>query len=221
MVDFPTDRSVMVITNYRTGSTALCDYIAKKTGLLNCDEVFHHSDAECYYDRVKHKDIVFKVMPDHRFQEQWKTLASQCYIVGLHRQNIAEQIASLCIAKQGHAWHYVKENASQPNVLNNPDHSPFPVLTNDHTPEIKINKLDIEDECRYVLEMYIKYKMYRRFFNVELVYENIKDELSISDYCVYPKPNNYQELIDVIEHLLINVDGIAQLYKEYSSVPTR
>jgi hypothetical protein len=221
MVDFPTDRSVMVITNYRTGSTALCDYIAKKTGLLNCDEVFHHADAECYYDRVKDKDIVFKVMPDHRFQEQWKTLASRCYIVGLRRQNIAEQIASLCITKQGQTWHYVKENVHQPNVLNNPNYSPFPVLMSNHMPSIKINKLDIEDECRYILEMYIKYKMYRRFFNVELMYEDIKNDLTISDYSVYPKPDNYQELINIINHLLVDVDRIAELYKEYSSVSTR
>jgi hypothetical protein len=221
MVNFPTDRSVMVITNYRTGSTALCDYISKQTGLLNCDEVFHHADAECYYDRVKDKKIVFKVMPDHRFQEQWKTLASECYIVGLHRQNIAEQIASLCIAKQGKTWHYVKENVSQPNILNNPDHSPFPILTTDRISAIKIDRLAVEDECRYILEMYIKYRMYRRFFNTELVYEDIKGELAISDYSVYPKPNNYQELIDIVKHLLINVDGIAELYKEYAGVSTR
>ena len=221
MVTFPADRSIMVITNYRTGSTALCDYIAKKTGLLNCDEVFHHSDAECYYDRVKDQAIVFKVMPDHRFQEQWKTLASQCYIVGLQRQNIAEQIASLYITKQGRTWHYVKENVFQPNVLGNPDHSPFPVLMSNHMPAIKIDRLAVEDECRYILEMYIKYNMYRRFFNTELTYENIKDELAISDYSVYPKPNNYQELIAVIKNLLIDVDNIAELYKEYTSVPTR
>ena len=35
------DKTILVFANYRTGSTALCDWLSKKTGLVNYDEAFH------------------------------------------------------------------------------------------------------------------------------------------------------------------------------------
>lgn len=202
MVTFNKLRSIMVVATYRSGSTALCDYIAKQTGLLNCDEVFHPADAVCLYERVKDQRMVFKIMPDHKFEKYWTELVDTCYVVGLSRKNIVEQIASLCLASQRRTWHYVKENTLQPNILNNPTHTPFPVLSADVNYTADLDIENIENQCRYILDMYNKFNTLREHFDTDLVYEDIQTDLAASDYVPYPKPDNYQELISVITHAL-------------------
>jgi len=222
-IDLSRKKSIMVITNYRTGSTAFCEYLALKFNLVNCDEVFSPSDSQCLYDNVQNKNIILKVMPDHNFEKYFQDLLEKCVVIGLIRQNIFEQIASMAIASFNDLYHVVKPNSIQQNVFDSTNFLKFPeVFTDDYVYPISTDKL--ENHIRYILDLWIEYySKFHQHTNFLFYYEDIKTELSSVKYEVYPKPTNYKSLIENIYTIVHSNQHpiIKEKYKEFLDLSTR
>lgn len=58
---------ILVLTNYRTGSTNFCQYLAKEHNYLNCDEIFHPLRNDQQQENIQlikdNPRTVVKVMP--------------------------------------------------------------------------------------------------------------------------------------------------------------
>lgn len=185
MLEFPTNKTILVLASYRTGSTALCNLISKRTGLLNCDELFHFIANPKLYEQYQNQNIVVKIMPDQVPTLYWKELIKKSFVIGISRLPIQEQIASYYLAHRTQHWHFKK--------LNN----------NKHDYTIDIERFDLEDQIRYILKMNAIYQQqFVPHVNMEIKYETIKSELDESDYVTYIKPVNYKELLIAINDLL-------------------
>lgn len=178
-------RSVLVIANYRTGSTALCDLLSKHTGYQNLDEHFNPSTTSNTFDKYLDKKIIVKVMPDHHpTGDTWQHLLDNFFIIGVARRDLTAQIASFYICDKTQIWHE-KKNAKI------------------HIPTvIDINDNDIENQCRYILDQHSQYEQLKQHFDVELMYEDIQHELVTTDYNQYPKPSNYDQIKTCIRQFL-------------------
>jgi LPS sulfotransferase NodH len=187
MLDFPTDKTILVLASYRTGSTALCNLISKQTGLLNCEELFHHGvNPEYEKYRNRNQNIVVKIMPNQVPSLYWEELIKKSFVIGISRLSIREQIASFYLGHRTKHWHDFKKS-------NNRKH--------DYT--IDIDRFDLEDQIRYILKITDMYqKQFVPLLNMEFKYEEIKLELAESDYVTYVKPINYEELLTSIDNLL-------------------
>jgi LPS sulfotransferase NodH len=185
MLDFPTNKTILVLASYRTGSTALCNLISKQTGLLNCDELFHFG-VNSKYEEYRNQNIVVKIMPNQVPPLYWEELIKKSFVIGISRLSIREQIASFYLGHRTKHWHYFKKS-------NNHEH--------DYT--IEIDRYDLEDQIRYILKINDTYqKQFVPLVNMEFTYEEIKSELAESDYVTYVKPVNYKELLTSIDNLL-------------------
>lgn len=180
--DIPKNQSIVVFANYRTGSTALCNWLSKTTGFANHDEAFHPNFlARKNID--PNKKFIVKIMPDHVVPAEFENLIKNSFVIGLQRKNLAEQIASFYICDQTHRWH---QNKYQ-KVLDY---------------EVPIDDLQIEDQVRYILKMQLRYDKLPYDKNTEIFYEDITELLQQSSYAVYHKPKNYQDLIGRVEVLI-------------------
>ena len=185
MLEFPTNKTILVLASYRTGSTALCNLISKKTGLLNCDELFHPEYDPKLYEQYQNQNIVVKIMPDQVPTLYWKELIKKSFVIGISRLPIQEQIASFYLAHRTKHWHFKKSN------------------NNEHDYTIDIERFDLEDQIRYILKMNDIYQQqFVPHVTMEIKYETIKSELDESDYVTYIKPVNYKELLTTIDTLL-------------------
>jgi LPS sulfotransferase NodH len=185
----PSDKTILILTSYRTGSTALCDLVSTQHNLINCGELFHFVEDPSSYTTFKHKNIVLKIMPDQIPPgDYWNDLIDKSYVIGLYRNNIAKQIASFYISHRTRKWHFEKKDS----------------LNKDYNVEIDL--LDLEDQIRYILKMNSIYHSYfKKFIHIELSYETLYENLAETNYQVNAKPNNYIEIVDTISKLLPNI----------------
>lgn len=177
-------RSILVIANYRTGSTALCDLLSKHTGYQNLDEYFHPAKNFKNFKKLLNKKIIVKIMPDHPVGNNWGYLLENFFILGITRRDLVAQITSFYICDQTRIWHNKKNfeinMPAQVNVVND----------------------DIENQCRYILNQRLRYQQLKQHCEVELIYEEIQQEFVKSDYDQYPKPTNYDQIQYCIKQFL-------------------
>ena len=184
--DLPLDKPILVIANYRTGSTALCNLIAKQTGHINLDEHFHPKFDQLY-ELWKDKLTVIKIQPDHQIPlDQWNELLNKFYIVGITRRDIVEQIASFYLCHRTQIWHEKKSSD----------------LVGDYL--IDIDRYDLEDQIRYIHDTCNKFQNLIPYCNELFYYEDIRNYLNESDFRIKSKPSNYNMLIDKIKELINN-----------------
>lgn len=184
MINLPglNNQSVVVLANYRSGSTAFCDYLCKTTGVQNFDEVFHAGRDFSFYEKIKHQRFIIKIQPNQIPQQYWHELKANCFVVGLYRKSMADQISSFYLGHRTGTWHYQTDNHS--------------------TYTVDIDRLDLENQCRYLLEMNRQYLSNRHYCDVELAYEDIVQDLAISEYKIYPKPDNFDQLMSKVQEFL-------------------
>jgi LPS sulfotransferase NodH len=184
----PPNKSVIIFSSYRTGSTALCDYFAKEYGLGNFDEVFHECvpiRTENFKKFIKSNgNFVIKIMPDQindsniDFVNQ---LAANSFLIKLSRKNIVKQITSLYLCYKTDQWHFKKTDNSQPyTVPINPEH--------------------FENTIEYILKNNSALDMFDYLYDLKLYYEDLATV--DTQYAVYHKPSNYQDLVNAIEEKL-------------------
>jgi LPS sulfotransferase NodH len=172
----PNNKSIIILANYRTGSTALCNWLSKKFNLVNLDEAFHPAVRKPV---VLNKQFIIKIMPDHMVPLDFVNHLDDAYVIGLKRKSLIYQVSSFYISDKTRIWHYKKDN-----------------LCNDYT--IDIDPLGIEDQIRYILKMTQLYDNSILKKDLEIYYEDIVQEISNSEYKIYPKPKNYNELLSQI-----------------------
>lgn len=189
-INIDRNRPVVVFASYRTGSTALCDYVGKKYQLSNFDEAFHPAipwktvDFLTYALIKPNNRFIIKVMPDH--YQNYKSLLDflinkwDCTLVRLTRQSFVEQVASWYVATETGVWH--NDNSADDQYV-------IPV---DQT-QIKSCVDFLNKQNKDLLDLNFK-------FDIELDYDSLG--LVNSKYQIYNKPTNYSTLIEEIKKIL-------------------
>lgn len=181
----PNDKSLVVVASYRTGSTALCDLLAKKHNIKNFDEVYHNcfpwrTQEFNFWQKKNHKSII-KIMPDQmpKFSVQKKIFAD-AFLIGLYRRDVIAQIASYYVACTTMSWH---NNA-----------------TDDYY--VDINLEELENHCRFIKRSNGAYQqVFKNLCNIEIAYEDIADQLNESSFRTYHRPLNYNEIVARVQEL--------------------
>lgn len=181
------NQNIVVLANYRTGSTAFCDIISKETGLLNLDEVFHPSTHERKYGIYSNVPCVIKIMPDHFNHPLIEHLLSTSLIIGLNRKNKIAQITSFYICHMTQRWHYSSD-------------TPIKNYT------VDIDKSEVENQVRYINSMNFKFEKLANQYCIErYYYEDVKSQLAESRFVIYQKPDNYNEIYNFVGKILIEL----------------
>jgi LPS sulfotransferase NodH len=180
-LNIPLGKSVVIFTSYRTGSTALCDFISKKYNLTNFDEVFHNH-IELQQRRKKFLNyqgkFVIKIMPDQITNENKELivkLIKECFIIKLTRTDVIKQIASFYICCETNKWHYK-----------------VPEITSNY----KINIYNNDYLFDHIISTNQQLENLDYGYDLELAYEDL--EITNTDYKIYNKPTNYVELIEMV-----------------------
>jgi LPS sulfotransferase NodH len=185
----------VVLSNYRSGSTALCDILHQTTGYKNLDEVFHfrgkHGEYEDYQMHLKTgKPAVIKIMPDQIPPEHyWEELFGNNTIIGIYRRDRVAQVASWCQAYASNIWHKQRRDPTQAKTdldwILNPARSEW-----------------VLNQARSLIKYYKEYVQCRKFMDMEFCYETIQAGLNESGYDIMPKPDQYADLLAHCQSLL-------------------
>jgi hypothetical protein len=184
---------VMILGSYRSGSTALGSFLAKKLNSKYFEEPYHWNDdirakwSDFFKYKKDNKNYVWKLFPDHiplvdsEREECFQTWSSS-YVIKLLRKNIAKQITSWIISMKTDVWNDTKV--------------------------IQIPTVDIDDD-------FIKYCVHKQLLNldyldgikensysVQLYYEDILNLLNKSDFKPTAKPENYNEVLSKVTDIL-------------------
>lgn len=182
---------VIILANYRTGSSALTYKLAE---LNNIEAFVEPSIKEERQDKFKyHQEIsnsyVVKFMPDQlEGNEYYKKLliSPSSYIIKLQRKNKIEQIASYYVAKQTKKWWSLKDEPEEKYFVS-----------------IDLNELNFAID--YILKIDRMLDEHKSF-NLQLYYEDLGflDNLKLN-LRLTSKPLNYQRLLDTIKKRINNV----------------
>lgn len=177
---------IVVLSSYRTGSTAFCNALAKMYKVKNYDEYFHRNKLQNNFDTIKEGSYVIKIMPDQIIEPQFSELIKSSTVYGIYRRNVIQQIASYFISIQRNVWHNQNNTDTEFYQIDYED-SQLRAVTNQM---LTFNK-DYEEKLR---PLCIK----------EYIYEDIQTVLRLSDYKKYNRPSNYEELIAAIGTMVNN-----------------
>lgn len=179
-------KKIAVLTTYRTGSTAFCDLLSKQHDLENLDEHFHYMRVGNYPAR---KNIVVKVMPNQVVQPEFDTLLKESYAVyGLYRKNLVKQVASYFLCISTGTWHIRKDEPKKEYSIDFKDRKQQGLLISSIKYIKKYNDLYVN--------------LFRPVVQKEFFYEDVCSLLKDSDYDVYSKPKNYDELLEQLKKKL-------------------
>ena len=109
------NKSITVLTNYRTGSTALCVFLANVNPSMNfLNEFWHPNNLEkmslCYdpAEILLKKKCLIKIHMSHLPYVKNYNL-DNTFKIKLYRRNVEEQIISYYIARLSKRWHDIEE----------------------------------------------------------------------------------------------------------------
>ena len=107
MLDFDIgSQDILVLSNYRSGSTAFDTMISRKYGLKDLGEAFNTrlKDPRWYEQNKAARNLV-KVMPDQTDHPEFESVMSKSFVIGLSRRDVIAQISSLYICRISGIWH--------------------------------------------------------------------------------------------------------------------
>lgn len=187
-IQLPKDRTIVVYANYRSGPTAHCDLLSRLTGIVNYDELFHKDIpiAQRLFNKPVAFPCIIKIMPDQTIPKKYKSTVNQAFKIGITRRSLLDQTISYYICEQAQRWHY--EHCD--------DQSSY---------SVPIDLTLMEQLLNYMICVCNYYNNSGVCKDIELYYEDIKNELRDSLYVEYIKPTNYSE---VVAH-------ISQMFAEY------
>jgi LPS sulfotransferase NodH len=182
----PAEQTIIVLANYRTGSTALCDLLSQRTGLPFLGEVFHHIEDRRPVKNFKPSNpSIIKIMPNHMPPEELQTeLFGNSYMIGLYRQDFAAQILSFAIAHQIGKWQQEKGQD--------------PIVTGD----IQIPNKMLGWYCKELGQHQTQWNYCRPFFDTTLCYEQLIPDLQHSIYDMTPQIDSYKQKLNYIRGIL-------------------
>jgi LPS sulfotransferase NodH len=174
---------VVILANYRSGSTALCRAIANENNILGFSEPSRNPDRckafiECYNNN---KNYVIKFMPDQfkEFKLYKKILSRDCYKILLTRQNKLDQITSLYIAAMRNVWGRNNKTIQEEYTLS-------------------INKKIIDNSIKKILSVDSMLENYREKSDIVLTYEDLGIIKNI-DLIKTDQPKNLEEIKEKIK----------------------
>lgn len=176
------NNKIIVLASYRTGSTALCDVLSKQFKAKNHDEFFHACRNQRGYDTIKLYNYIIKIMPDQVMEPYFSELIKISKIYGIYRKDIVAQIASYFIAMKRNVWHNIKFQDTE-------------------NYELPYEEQNLETVSKRITDLNETYKnIFRPLCHVEFAYEDIEQSLlKVSNYKVYNKPKNYNDIINSIK----------------------
>ena len=183
------NKSVVVLSSYRTGSTAFCDLIANNIGAINLLEFFHPANLSQGYNEIwqlRSSKIVVKIQPDHldHVGMYWNELFQNSTIIGLFRRNVLEQIASYYVCHMVDRWHETKD------IVQNLDYT------------VAIDPDQISNAAKYILDMNLRLSKIENLMQHKMYYEDIESTLSTSNFVRFQKPTNYDEVKKLVQRHL-------------------
>ena len=185
----PQNRGVVVLANYRSGSTALCDILHQITGYPNLDEIFHARERHNQYQQYQEylgssQPAILKIMADQVPPEQYhQQLFGDNTIIGIYRRDRVAQITSFAVAYTSNIWH--SEHLDPVKNLNR-----------------SFNPRWLTHQARRLVTLYNEYHKCCDFMDLELCYETVLADLDQSRYEAMPKPANYTNLLDRCQQIL-------------------
>ena len=183
---------MLVFASYRTGSTALCDSIARRNGLLNFDEALHHvahpflaARKQRFLAFLKTRDprFVLKLMPDHitaEYRPLVEGLAKAAFLVRITRRSVVAQVASYYLATTSDIWH---ETARSPR--------------RDY--DIPLDRARLLAARDHILKTNRDLAALDHAYDLDLVYEDLQLD---SQFTIYRKPGNHPALLDAVAGLM-------------------
>jgi len=179
----PTKWPVVILSNYRTGSSALALKLSSDNSVPCFVEPHVNSERQAAFFSVygKHDKYIVKFMPDQLslFSAYKDLLESDCYLIKLQRKNIVEQIASFYLALIRDKW-WTKENDVETDYF-------IPIKTD-----------LIKQSCERILTTETLLNNYNSV-NQTLYYEDLGIFEDI-DRKHSLKPKNMNRLLDVIKN---------------------
>lgn len=183
------DRPITVLASYRTGSTALCDWLARNFKYTNFDETFRpaapHRESKFLLFRRLFRDRlhwVVKIMGDQicdRNQQVIDSVIKQSFVIRLARKDIVSQIASYYVSSLKQVWHYQNQDYQEP-----------------YTIDIDHNR--IESMTRYIIKVNNIVKNLSYPIDLDLWYEDLG--VMDSNYVRYNRPSNYDQLLIAVQN---------------------
>lgn len=192
MFIIPEKTPVLVFSSYRTGSTALCDNIARQNSLQNFDEALHPLEhpfliarKKRFFDCLNSGDtkFVIKLMPDHiteAYQPLVDRLSHSAYLIRITRRSVIEQIASFYIATTMNIWHQTQRSQ-----------------TRDY--DVPIDKTRLQNAKTRIVKTNQDLAAMPYGYHLDLAYEDISFD---TQFMVYKKPGNYEALLNEVAALM-------------------
>lgn len=188
----PDKTPVLVFASYRTGSTALCDNIARQNSLQNFDEALHPMGHPFLIARKKRfldclnsgdSRFIAKLMPGHiteEYQPLVERLSKNAYLIRITRRSVIDQIASFYIATTMNIWHQTQRSPKQ-----------------DY--DIPIDKARLQKAKAHIVKTNRDLAAMPYGYHLDLVYEDLSFD---TQFTVYKKPGNYESLLNEVAALM-------------------
>jgi LPS sulfotransferase NodH len=180
-IQIPPGKNIIVLANYRTGSTALCDILSKATGYANLDEAFHFKNQGKLFEeyRDRQEPCIVKIMSDQIPSEKYLAdLFGNSIIVGIYRRDFVEQLASFALAYETAVWHVEK------NQLEHDMNAPG------------LTDASIANHAKRLANCQTGYVHCRSFMWFEFFYEAVANDLTMSNYDKMPRSSGYDNLLE-------------------------
>ena len=169
----PKEKSIIVLANHNTGSTALCQYFSKLDPLA-IDLQENRSRVKEY----KHNRIIINLQPNnfHDLVSQHANLLESCFVVALYRYDKITQMADFYSYMLRDQWG--KNQAARAQV------------------PVNIDVDSIRKCCQYIIDLDNEYFNLKHVFNAELQFENIESLLRTTNRFKTPlaRPSNYDDV---------------------------
>lgn len=115
-------KPIIILANYRTGSSALCWSIGELNKIESFREpvtAFRNTSSEFLKQYYKNNNYVLKFMADqiNLFKPYQELLKSDCFKIKLTRENKLDQITSCYIASVRNIWGTLDSDIKQPYVI--------------------------------------------------------------------------------------------------------
>jgi LPS sulfotransferase NodH len=180
--EVPADWNIVIIANYRTGSTALGDLLSQLTGLPFLDEAFHFCPSSRKDNFESKKQSIIKIMPDQLPpEEHWDLLFNNSFIIGLRREDFAAQALSFAISSYLKVWHQEKT---------------ADLVIKDSSIVVPINH--IIGPAKALWRKQQQWNDCQSFFDIELCYEQLLPDLTKSRYDAMPKLDSYNQTLEYL-----------------------
>lgn len=186
-------KPIVIIANYRTGSTAYSIMLANQYNLVNFAEPHYQPELFEQLSTMmleSERNFVLKIMPDQIKENliYQQALDSDCYKIKLTRENKVEQIVSHYIARLTNKW-----NSSNPNIRGQMYNVP-------------VSKVELANVINYIQKIDQQLDNLNIKFDQELTYESILESIENATVNKLPKklipPSNYEELKQCTAQLL-------------------